>query len=138
MTYTRSPDVGGVSPIPPEQDPTGSNAEELAMNQWMAQRLMKLNPEVEPRVRGAIRGIVGSDFSDEELKALEGRALGAAKYEDIPALAGMRPGNPVYITPQQERIVERIIGGLGADALGRRGQDAYHEALKSGRIRRGR
>lgn len=108
------------------------------MNVWAARRLMQLYPDVEPKVRGTVRGLVGNEFSDKDLTELEDRAIKAAKVDDLHALAGLNNGVPVFLNPKQEGVVERIVSGLGSDDVGRRAQGAYRRARTEGRIRRAR
>lgn len=138
MSYGRDPMSGGVSPVeshPPEPDP---DAIEVGMNVWAARRLMQLYPDVEPKVRGTVRGLVGNEFSDKDLTEIEDRAIKAAKVDDLHALAGLNNGVPVFLNPKQEGVVERIVSGLGSDDVGRRAQGAYRRARTEGRIRRAR
>jgi len=55
---------------------------------------MQVDPTLEPRVRSAVRGVVGPSFSDDELRALEERALNAAEAPDAKALGSLQPVVP--------------------------------------------
>ena len=101
----------------------------------MIDRLKQLHPEVEPNVRATVTTIVGTGFSDQELGALTDRALRAAKVTDVGELAGIQAGVPVNIDARQGRVIDRIVGALGDDDLGRRAKGAYGKAKADGEIR---
>lgn len=102
---------------------------------WMVKRAMQMNPEIEPNLRSTVRGIVGSSLTPGEIGILEERALNAAELKDIGALTGIEPGVPATLTPYQKSRVDRLLGNLGDDELGRRARAAYDRGLRSGRIR---
>lgn len=100
MSYGRAPSFGGVSPVEPQSREPDPDAIEVGMNVWLARRLMQLHPDVEPKVRGTVRGLVGNEFSDRELSELEDRAIKAAQFKDLDALAGLNSGVPVFLSPK--------------------------------------
>lgn len=111
---------------------------EVGIQKWMADRWMQTHPDVEPRVRGALRGVVGSEFTEPELTALEGRAIEKASFPEAIGLSSVSDNLPIILSPSQERIVERLLGRVATDDLGRRALEAYRRAREAGRIRRGR
>ena len=129
MTHGRGPGMPEEAKADP---PQGSF--EVGINKWMARRLMQLHPEIEPNVRSTVRGIVGSGFTDKELRVLEDRAIEAAEWDDVPALKGIEPGVPVELAPAQGRIIDRIVDGMGDDELGQRARGSYRRARKNGQI----
>lgn len=94
-----------------------------------------MNPEIEPNLRATIRGIVGENFTDGDLGSLQERALNAARIDDLPVLRGISGGVPVVLTAAQKARIDRLVGRMGSDPLGRRAGEAYQEGLKSGKIR---
>lgn len=68
---------------------------------WMARRAMQVHPEIEPNLRSTVRTIVGPSFSDEELRAIQDRALDEAEMKDLDVLQGIRAGAPVHLTPEE-------------------------------------
>lgn len=117
-----------------DEDVKYDDASEIALNTWMIDRLKQLHPEVEPNVRATVTTIVGTGFSDQELGALTDRALRAAKVTDVGELAGIQAGVPVNIDARQGRVIDRIVGALGDDDLGRRAKGAYGKAKADGKI----
>ncbi len=135
--------VSNLDPNAPENDepsdwakrqPTDGSFAVAGTAEWMARRAMQVDPTLEPRVRASVRGLVGSSFSDGELKALEERALGAATMTDALTLGGLQAGTPVQVSPRQKSGLDGLMGKIGDDDLGKRARDAYGQALKNGKI----
>lgn len=82
-----------------------------------------------------VSGLTGGAFSPGERAVLEDRALTAASLDDVGVLKGVSEGAPVILTPQQKVVVDRIVGGLGSDALGTRAREAYGKAVRGGQVR---
>lgn len=82
-----------------------------------------------------ISAITGGQFSPAERQTLEDLALKAADMSDRPKLMGIQEGPPVYLTPDQKAVIDRIVGQLGTDPLAQRGQTAYQKALNAGQVR---
>lgn len=134
MTYTRTPFPSDQrDDRRREEVPDGS--QEIAISKWMFDRLVQVNPEVRPNLRYTIRSIVGDEFTEQELSILEDRAIKAADVLDVPVLKGLQRGAPVFLNPRQKKSIDRIVNGLGEDALGSRARDAYGKAIHDGQIR---
>lgn len=108
---------------------------EIALNPWMIDRLRKLHPEIDPNLSSTVKSMVGPQFSDAEIHELKERALKAAKVVDLPVLQGIEAGVPVDLNRQQAGVIDRIVSGLGADALGRRAQGASCRAREAGQAK---
>jgi hypothetical protein len=96
---------------------------------------MKKHPEIRTNFRSTLRDMVGPEFTAQEFNALENRALDAVTPWDLDALNGIHVGSPVDVTKPQKAVIDRLMKGLGDDALGQRGREAYGEAWKSGKLR---
>lgn len=102
---------------------------------WAAKRAMQLNPQIEPNVRATVRGLVGSGFTDQEIQALENRALDQVTSDDLATLHDVAPGVPVDLTAKQDRSIQGLFGRMGNDPVTQRARDAYQQGIKSGKIR---
>ncbi len=102
---------------------------------WLAKRAMQLNPEIEPNVRATLRGLVGNEFTPQEIQTLETRAFDNVEHSDLPALAGIHAGVPVQLNGLQARKIEGLLGRLGNDPLNQRARDAYAKGIKNGKIK---
>jgi hypothetical protein len=100
-----------------------------------ARRILEAYPEIEPNVRATVRGIVGSSFTDEELRVLEDRALDRFTLYDGFTLQGIRAGSPVILTPRQKERLDEIVDQLGDDDLGVRARVSYADGVRRGEIR---
>jgi len=142
MTDTPQKNLSPFPPTPNDEEsttfskqlPEDGSFNVAGIAQWMAQRAMQKDPTLEPRVRGAIRGIVGSQFSDQELRALEERALRNAGIGDALTLQGLAPGATVQLSPRQKTSIDGLMNKLGEDDLAKRARDAYGAALQNGKI----
>lgn len=102
---------------------------------WMARRYMQANPEIERNLRSTVRGMFGSAFTEAEVSRLQDRALDAAEMKDLEVLQGVEAGAPVFVTPAQKTRIDRLVGKLGSDDLGRRARESYGKAVTGGQIR---
>lgn len=108
--------------------------ETAGMAGWMARRAMQVHPEIGSNLRGTVRTIVGTGFTDQELGILQDRALDDAEMKDIDVLQGIQAGAPVRLTPAQKARIDRLMRLSGDDELGRRARGAYEKALRDGQI----
>jgi len=127
-------DDGDEQPSWSSQLPEDGSFQVSGIVQWMAHRAMQQDPTLEPRVRGGIRGIIGPQFSDQELHDLEERALRNAGIGDALTLQSLAPGAPVQLSPRQKSSIDGLMNNLGNDDLAKRARAAYGAALKSGKI----
>jgi len=74
-------------------------------------------------------------FSPQEIQTLEDRVLDKAQKTDVGALYGVQEGVPVYLSPNQKAVIDRLMGQLGEDPLARRARDAYGGAVSAGNVR---
>ncbi|TAJ70404.1 MAG: hypothetical protein EPO51_17900 [Phenylobacterium sp.] len=102
---------------------------------WLARRSMQVNPQIERNFRSTIRGMFGSTFTEDEITKLQDRALDAAEMKDLEVLHGLEAGSPLSVTPAQKARIDRLVGKLGSDELGRKARDSYGKALSGGQIR---
>jgi hypothetical protein len=99
---------------------------------------LKLNPGVNRRINTTLSEFAGRPLRPGELNELRDRVLDAAEKSDVDALRGVylvgeKP--PVYMTPSQKAVTDKLVGTLGSDPLGREVQGSYGRAVEEGRIR---
>lgn len=141
MTRSKDPYFGAGAAStrrdPPEEDLMPGGSFEVAGwgGRALAELGMKQHPEVRTNFRSTLRDMVGPEFSAQEFDVLEDRALDAVTPLDLGALTGIHVGSPVDVTKAQKRVIDRLMRGLGDDALGQTGREAYGEALRNGKIR---
>lgn len=118
-----------------KQQPLDGSFDVAGTAGWLARRSMQVNPQIERNFRSTIRGMFGSTFTEDEIAKLQDRALDAAEMKDLEVLHGLEAGSPVFVTPAQKARIDRLVGKLGSDELGRRARDSYGKAWSGGQIR---
>jgi hypothetical protein len=104
---------------------------------WVLDRMRATGAD--KRFDRTIGTMTNGAFAPQDIRALEDRVLDKAGVLDVGVLAGVTEGLPVSLSPHQKTVVDRLMGGLGADPLAQRARAAYGKALNGGRIQiRGR
>jgi hypothetical protein len=124
--------------LAPRLDDASPGASQIAMN--VAQKAFVKSAM---RLTGADKGfdrtinsMTGGQFSPGDIRTLEDRLLDKAEWrKDTDVLQGIAEGPPVYLRPDQKAVIDRLIGGLGADHLAQRAQAAYQKAIDAGQVR---
>jgi hypothetical protein len=118
-------------------DPSGQGSFQIALGP-----LAKAGVKTAMHATGAdqafdrtIGGITGGTFQPGDIKALEDRALTAAKPGDLAILYGIADGLPVVLNSAQKASIDGLMGKLGSDALATRARAAYQKAVDAGQIR---
>lgn len=137
MTRSNDFDVMGARAPASSKDllPEGSFDVAGPLGRAAAEIAMRAHPEIRTNFRSTLRDIVGPEFTRDEFDVLEDRALDAVEPQDLITLNGIYVGIPVDVTRRQKTTIDRLMHGLGHDALGQRARATYGEALRSGKIR---
>jgi len=89
----------------------------------------------EKRFDRTITGMTGGALGPAKIEALKDRALGAATWDDVRAMEGVREGPPVNLSRRQKAVTDRLMNGLGSDSLAREARARYEEAIRAGTIK---